>query len=90
MFKSETGEGQKKAGPVAESNGSGAASRRPDFRHVRAEFVRRGSSLAAWSRARGYSAQLVGMALSGQRKGPLSRRICREIAAETGILTVDV
>ena len=50
---------------------------------VRAEFLRRGLSISAWARSRGYSAQLVYQVLAGRRG--CVRGQCHEIAVRLGM-----
>ncbi len=54
-------------------------------REIRAAFVLRGTSLSSWAANNGYSPQLVFMAISGRRRGEMSRRIVSELKEELGL-----
>jgi hypothetical protein len=53
-----------------------------DLRHVRAHFVRQGTSLNQWSKQRGYIFQSVRQALTGDRRGAYSRKLVRAVMRE--------
>lgn len=49
------------------------------LKEVRAELVRRGTSLSAFCRENGHVRQAVTAALSGARPGPTSRALARKV-----------
>ena len=50
--------------------------------HVRSHFIRRGTSLYAWSRERGFVLETVRQAIAGTRRGAHSRRIINDLLKE--------
>jgi len=56
-----------------------------DILAVRAELVRRGTNLHAWSRRFCWRSQYAQLAVRGKRGGPLARRIVETLKAELGL-----
>jgi hypothetical protein len=54
-------------------------------RTVRGLLLLRGTSLAEWSRGRGWPDAFVHQAITGKRRGPTARKILSEIRDELGL-----
>lgn len=53
-----------------------------DHRMIRAALIKRGSSMAAWARANGYSKALVEKVVHNERRGPTAMKIFHQIKRE--------
>lgn len=62
--------------------GDGKMKQAMNFNHVRAHFIKKGSSLTEWARKNGFTDQLVFYAVRGQRSGPTALRILEALKKE--------
>lgn len=61
-----------------------ADTRNQNYRRLRAQLVRRGTSLAAWARRHGYRVSTVYDAARGTRRGPVAASIVRRLEETLG------